>query len=243
MKTPSKMRIPGRIAAEIGSDIVAGRLLPGTILETELEASSGRNVSRSAYREAVGKLVAKGLVESRQKVGTRVTEATQWHLLDPDVLSWMFSSEPRRDLLAYLFELRKMVEPEAAALAATRRRTQELHAMARALKIMAEETLHTDRGRVADHDFHASLLAASGNPFLISLSTSVTAAVTWSTKFKDRTHRLKRNAIPDHLRVYDAIAAGDAKAARKAMTRLIELALSDAIQVRRTPARPRRRSP
>ena len=240
MKTPSKLRIPGRIAAEIGSDIVSGRLLPGTILETEVEASSGRNVSRSAYREAVGKLVAKGLVESRQKVGTRVTEATQWHLLDPDVLGWMFSSEPRRDLLAYLFELRKMVEPEAAALAATRRRTQELHAMARALKIMTEETLHTERGRAADHDFHASLLAASGNPFLISLSTSVTAAVTWSTKFKDRTHRLKRNAIPDHVRVYDAIAAGDAKAARKAMTRLIELALSDAIQVRRKTAPARR---
>ncbi len=232
MNLPSKIRIPGKIAAEIGSKIVSGRLLPGTILETELEASSERNVSRSAYREAVGILIAKGLVQARQKVGTRVTDTVRWHLLDPDVLSWMFSSEPRRDLLVYLFEVRKMFEPEAAALAATRRRASELNAMAAALKTMTQETLHTERGRLADHDFHASLLAASGNPFLISLSTSVTAVVTGSTKFKDRTQRLKRDAVPDHVRVYDAIATGDPKAARKAMAELIDLAFADATQLR-----------
>jgi DNA-binding FadR family transcriptional regulator len=243
MNFHSKMRIPGKIAAEIGSKIVSGHLLPGTILETEVEASSGRNVSRSAYREAVGILVAKGLVQTRQKVGTRVTDTMRWHLLDPDVLNWMFSIEPRRDLLVSLFELRKMFEPEAAAMAATRRHARELDAMAKALKIMTQETLHTDRGRLADHDFHANLLSASGNPFLMSLSTSVTAAVTWSTKFKDRTQRLKRDAIPDHVRVYEAIAAGNPKAARRAMTKLIELAFSDATQARRkaSDARPRRR--
>jgi DNA-binding FadR family transcriptional regulator len=242
MNPPAKIRIPAKIAAEIGSKIVSGRLPTGTILEGEVEASNGRNVSRSAYREAVRTLVAKGLVQSRPKVGTRVTETRQWHLLDPDVLSWMFSEEPRRELLVSLFELRKMFEPEAAALAAARRRLPELNAMADALKVMTQETLHTDRGRLADHDFHASLLLASGNPFLISLSTSVTAAVTWSTQFKDRTQRLKRDAIPDHVRVYKAIAASDARAARKAMTELIELAFSDATQVRRktAPARHRR---
>jgi DNA-binding FadR family transcriptional regulator len=242
MNQVCKIRIPGKIAAEIGSKIVYGRLPPGTILETEMDASVERSVSRSAYREAVRTLVAKGLVQSRPKVGTRVTETTQWHLLDPDVLSWMFSEEPRRDLLVSLFELRNMFEPEAAALAATRHRPAELKDMAEALKIMTQETLHTDRGRQADHDFHAALLSASGNPFLISLSTSVTAAVTWSTKFKDRTQRLKRDAVPDHARVYRAIAAGNAKAARKAMTRLIELALSDATQVRpkHVPLRSRR---
>jgi len=242
MNSPAKVRIPNRIAAEIGSKIVSGHLLPGTILETELEASSERKVSRSAYREAVGILVAKGLVQARQKVGTRVTDTMHWHLLDSDVLNWMFSIEPRRDLLISLFELRKMFEPEAAALAAARRHARELDAMAKALKIMTQETLHTDRGRLADHDFHASLLSASGNPFLISLSTSVTAAVTWSTKFKDRTQRLKRDAIPDHVRVFDAIAAGNPKAARRAMMRLIELAFSDATQTARKTSgnRPRR---
>lgn len=242
MKSPSSIRIPAKIAAEIGSAIVSGQVLPGAILETEAHASSGRNVSRSAYREAVGILVAKGLVQSRPKVGTRVTETRQWHLLDPDVLSWMFSKEPRQDLLVKLFELRMMIEPEAAALAATRRRPREIVAMAEALKIMTQETLDTDRGRLADHDFHATLLSASGNPFVISLSTSVTAAITWSTTFKHRTHRLTRDPIPDHARVYKAMAAGEEHAARKAMIQLIDLALSDAVQVRRktVPARPRR---
>jgi DNA-binding FadR family transcriptional regulator len=242
MAPPSRIKIPAKIAAEIGGDIVSGRLPTGTILDGEVEASNDRKVSRSAYREAVHALVAKGLVQARPKVGTRVTDITQWHLLDPDVLSWMFSAEPRRDLLIFLFELRKMFEPEAAALAATRRRPAALKDMAEALEIMSQETLHTERGRQADHDFHASLLAASGNPFLISLSTSVTAAVTWSTKFKDRTQRLRRDAIPDHVRVFKAVAAGNAKAARKAMIELIDLAFADAIQASGKSAakRPRR---
>src|SRR3546814_6993652 len=73
------------------------------------------------YREAVRILAAKGLVESRPKTGTRVSPQAKWHLLDPDVLSWIFEFEPGDDLLASLFELRKIVEPEAAALAAQRR--------------------------------------------------------------------------------------------------------------------------
>src|SRR4051812_14962663 len=105
-----KMRIPGKIAAEIGCKIVSGRLKPGKLLDGEIEASGDRNVSRSAYREAIRILVAKGLVQSRPKIGTRVTETGDWHLLDPDVLSWIFVREPPRDLLVSLFELRKLVE-------------------------------------------------------------------------------------------------------------------------------------
>src|ERR1700761_9400395 len=113
MKEPKPSnRIPRQIAAEIGARIVGGRLKPGTILDGEIEASGQRQVSRSAYREDVLILTAKGLVNSRPKIGTRVTALNQWHLLDPDVLAWMFAKEPQRDLLVSLFELRKFVEPE-----------------------------------------------------------------------------------------------------------------------------------
>jgi len=81
------IRIPHKIATDLGTKIVSGRLKPGTILDGEIEASGERKVSRSAYREAVRILVAKGLVLSRPKTGTRVTELENWHLLDPDVLS------------------------------------------------------------------------------------------------------------------------------------------------------------
>jgi len=228
-----KMRIPGKIASEIGCKIVSGRLKPGCLLDGEIEASGDRNVSRSAYREAIRILVAKGLVQSRPKIGTRVTETSQWHLLDPDVLNWIFVREPPRGLLVSLFELRKLVEPEAAALAAGRRSLEQLNRMGAALEVMAHETLHTERGRSADQDFHAILLAASANPFLVSLSSSVTAAVTWSTMFKERTQRLRRDAVPDHIKIYEAIAARDPAAARSAMIELIDLAFTDAVQLRR----------
>jgi len=234
MKTPKpSIRIPNKIAADIGARIVAGRLKPGTILDGEIEASGQRQVSRSAYREAVLILTAKGLVHSRPKIGTRVTELDQWHLLDPDVLAWMFAKEPQRELLGSLFELRKFVEPEAAALAAERRTLEQLNRMGSALEVMAQQTLHTERGRVADKAFHAALLSASANPFLVSLSSSVTAAIAWSTLFKDRTQRLKRDAIPDHIKVHEAIAARNPGAARAAMTELIDLAFFDATQLRK----------
>lgn len=231
------VRIPTGIADDLGVSIVSGRLKPGTVLDGEVEASGRRKVSRSAYREAIRLLTAKGLVKSRQKAGTRVTERHEWHLLDPDVLNWMFVQEPPRELLVNLFELRKLMEPEAAALAAERRTLEQLNRMGQALEVMARETLHKVEGREADNIFHAALLAATGNPFLISLSGSVTAAVAWSTMFKERTERLKRDAIPDHVRVYEAIAARDPAAARAAMTNLIDLAFTDTTQLKRGRAR------
>lgn len=231
--------IPTTIAADIGARIVTGQLSPGTILDGEVEASGRRQVSRSAYREAVRLLAAKGLVVSRPKIGTRVTQPAEWHLLDPDVLNWLFARQPPPDLLAHLFELRKLVEPEAAGLAAQRRSLEQLNRMGGALEIMARETLHTQKGRQADEAFHAILLSASGNPFLVSLSSSVTAAVAWSTMFKERTRRLRRDAVPDHVQVYEAIAARDAAGARAAMTRLIDLAFADTTQARRTQRRRR----
>lgn len=240
---PSKPapRIPAQIASDLGVKIVCGHLRPGTILDGEIAASGQRQVSRSAYREAVRVLIAKGLVQSRPKIGTRVTEMDRWHLLDPDVLSWIFAREPRRELLISLFELRKLVEPEAAALAAERRTLKQLNQMGSALEVMVSETLATNRGRFADQTFHTVLLSASANPFLVTLSSSVAAAVAWSTFFKQRTQRLRRDAVPDHIKVYEAIAGGNPDAARRAMTELLELAFADMTRLRgkmaRTPAK------
>ncbi|HEU0095871.1 MAG TPA: FCD domain-containing protein, partial [Rhizomicrobium sp.] len=221
---PPSLRIPGTIARDLGIKVVSGKLKPGTILEGEIVASDQRKVSRSAYREAVRILVAKGLVQSKPKTGTRVNERHVWHLLDPDVLSWIFQLEPDKGLLINLFELRKMVEPEAAALAAVRRAPRHLKAMAAALDGMAQHTLVRKEGQDADQDFHAALLEASGNLFLASLTSSINSAVAWSTIFKQRYEPLRRDPVPDHRKVYDAIAAGHAVAARRAMVELVDLA-------------------
>ncbi len=226
------LRLHGTIARDLGILIVSGRYHPGEVLSNEVAASDRLHVSRTAYREALRILAAKGLVESRPRAGTRVSERAKWHLLDPDVLSWIFEFEPDDQLLASLFELRKIFEPEAAALAAKRRTQAQLDRMSEALDGMAEHTLAVEEGRIADQNFHAALLDASDNPFLTSLTTSVAAAVAWTTIFKQRNSPLRRDPVPDHRLVYEAIAAGDAEAAHRAMAELVDMALLDTTRSR-----------
>ena len=221
------LRLHGTIARDLGVLIVSGRYRAGHVLDGEVEASEQRKVSRTAYREALRILAAKGLVHSRPRVGTRVSPLENWHLLDPDVLSWVFSGEPEPEVLHGLFELRTIVEPAAAALAATRRNQKHLDTMRRALDAMTLHTLNVEEGRIADKEFHAALLRATANPFIVSLTNGVTAAVNALTEFKQRIAPLKRDPAPDHWRVYDAIAAKDAEGARAAMTELIRLAIMD----------------
>ncbi len=221
------LRLHGTIARDIGVRIVSGRIAPGRVLNGEIEASERLQVSRTAYREAVRILAAKGLIESRPKLGTRVSEPRHWHLLDPDVISWIFSATPDARLLSGLFELRTMVEPAAAALAARRRAAEHLQAMRRALDTMAARSLAVEAGQQADCAFHTALLEASGNPFLASLTSGVAAAVTWTTIFKQRKRPLPRDPLPDHERVYEAVAARDPAAAHAAMAELVRLALLD----------------
>jgi len=221
------LRLHGSIAREIGLLIVSGHYKPGQVLDGEVEASERRAVSRTAYREAVRILAAKGLVHSRPRVGTRVSAQQHWQLLDPDVLSWVFSIDPDPGVLLGLFELRGIVEPAAAALAAARRSQQQLDTMRRALEGMTRYTLNDEAGRIADMEFHAALLQATGNPFMVSLINGVTAAVDALTAFKLRIEPLRRDPAPDHWRVYEAIAVSDAEAARTAMGELIRLALLD----------------
>lgn len=220
-------RLHGAIAHWLGAAILAGEYAPGTTLSGEIEFSEALDVSRSAYREAVQVLIAKGLVESRPKTGTRVLPRDRWNLLDPEVLAWAFAGEPDLDFIRSLFELRAIVEPAAAALAAERRSSAHLKAMKDALAVMTRHTLATEAGRTADRDFHDAILRATRNDALMVLSSSIGAAVSWTTQFKQRGGVLPRNAIPDHRRVYDAIAARNAKEAREAMHSLIDLALED----------------
>ena len=220
-------RLRGAIANYLGTAIVTGAIAPGERLTGEVANAAALNVSRSAYREAVQVLTAKGLVESRTKDGTRVQPRSRWNLLDPDVLAWAFAGEPDIGFIRDLFELRAIVEPAAARLAATRRDKADIRAMRDALGLMRRHTLATEAGRAADRDFHDALLRATHNATLITLSASIGAAVNWTTQFKQRGRALPRDPVPDHVRVADAIANGDQDAAETAMRTLVDLALED----------------
>lgn len=228
-RTPkgSGRRLRGAIAHYLGTQIVSGRIAPGEKLTGEVANAEALDVSRSAYREAVQVLTAKGLVESRPKAGTHVLPRSRWNMLDPQVLAWAFSGEPDTDFVRDLFELRAVVEPAAARLAAERRDRDDVKAMRDALTKMRRHTLATDAGRAADRDFHDALLAATHNHALMALSASISAAVSWTTKYKQRARALPRDPVPDHIKVFDAIAAGDVDAAAAAMRTLVDLALED----------------
>lgn len=220
-------RLHGALAHKLGTAILSGQYAPGDVLPGEVAFAEELKVSRSAYREAIQVLTAKGLVASRPKAGTRVLPRDRWNLLDPEVLAWAFTGEPDVAFVRDLFELRSIIEPAAARLAAHRRSKEEVRVMRDALAAMRRHTLTTDAGRAADRDFHDAILRASGNQALVVLSASIGAAVHWTTQFKQRSRDLPRNPIPDHVRVFDAIAAGDADAAAEAMGVLVDLALED----------------
>jgi DNA-binding FadR family transcriptional regulator len=216
-----------RVADELGSSILSGRRAVGSLLPKEMDASANLGVSRTAYREAVRMLVAKGLVETRPKVGTHVTDRRRWQVLDPDVLRWAFHGGPSLTFIQELFELREILEPHAADLAARRRTTEQLAIMGHALEEMSRYGLATAEGRAADQRFHEEILVATGNEALMTLSASICAAIHWTTVFKHRSAKAPRDALPDHRKLYAAIVEGDAGGAAAAARELIQLALED----------------
>ena len=220
-------RIHGTIAHDLGVAILAGRYAPGETLPGEVEFAHTLGVSRSAYREAVRILIAKGLVESRTRTGTRVSSRDRWNLLDPEILAWSFESEPGKDFVRDLFELRMIVEPAAAALAAERRGEADLARLHEAIDGMRRHGLATPEGQAADRLFHTAILSAARNAPLLTLSSSIGAAVNWTTIFKQRRRGLPRDPLPDHVKLYDAIVAGKPAAARAQMAELVRLALED----------------
>jgi DNA-binding FadR family transcriptional regulator len=220
-------RIHGSIARDLGVAILTGHYTPGQTLPGEIEASEHLAVSRTPNPEAVRILAAKGMVESRPKTGTRVTERGRWNVLDPEVLGWTFQAEPSLDFIRDLFELRMIVEPAAAELAAQRRRGNDLARMGHALEEMARFGLAVPEGRAADQAFHNAILGSTRNGPLIALSSSIAAAVTWTTIYKQRKRRLPRDPLPEHRTLYEAIVEGSTERARQAMTSLLHLALDD----------------
>ncbi|MFC0192902.1 FadR/GntR family transcriptional regulator [Aureimonas pseudogalii] len=221
-------RLHGSIAQDIGTAILTGRYQPGEFLANEVLFSEKLKVSRTAYREAIRILAAKGLVSSRPKAGTSVNARSSWNFLDPDVLRWIFENGPPPPaFVRELFELREIVEPAEAALAAQRRTPEQLEALNGALAAMRDHGLAVEEGRNADRLFHETVLQATGNEILGTLASGIAAAVRWTTMFKARDGQMPRDPVPEHEAVLLAIEAGDAELSRARMTDLVQLALQD----------------
>ena len=216
-------RIHGTTASAIGIAIVSGAYPPGHAFLGEIEQAEQLGISRTAYREAIRILAAKGLLDSRPKAGTRVNPR--------QTVEFARSRRARLDVRG---RADRGVHPRSVRVARRdrARRGWLCRAPARAaaprcdgaaLAEMRRFSLATAEGQAADQRFHRAILDATGNETISALATSVSAAVHWTTTFKQRNARCQRDPVPDHERVYEAIKRSDAGAARNAMNDLLEL--------------------
>ena len=217
-----------KIANTLGAAIVSGEHPAGSALPTEVELCARLSVSRSALREAFKLLAAKRLIRSRQKVGTQVRPRAEWNMLDPEVLAWHVLGVPTDDFVSALFEVRRIVEPEAAALAAQRRNEQQLADLERAIIDM--ERFQGGSGDLtgADLRFHQAILDATNNNLLASLGAVIESALVSSFQLSwDGGAHTPETSLRMHREVFEAIRERCAAEARRVMTALLAAAIED----------------
>lgn len=224
------------VAGKIGRRIVSGQYRPGDTLPTEPRIQAEFGVSRTAVREAIRLLSAKGLTASRPKIGTRVRPTVDWNMLDPDVLRWQLDQNPSEEFIHALFEMREIIEPAAAERAAERATPEELDRMGVAMEGIQNEARASPEQIKADIDFHMAILEASRNPLLRSVGAMIASALSISFSLGWRTV-MAEDAVLQHRAVYDAIRRRDGEQAFLAMRKLLRNAkgnVFDAIWVERT---------
>ena len=214
------------VAGAIGRRIVSGRYEPGATLPTEPKIQEEFGVSRTAVREAVRLLSAKGLTVSRPKIGTRVRPTADWNMLDSDVLRWQIDQDPGEDFIHALFEMREILEPAAAAHAAERGTDAEIARLGSAMDGIENEGRGSPEQIRADVAFHMALLDASHNPLLRSVGALIQSAleITFSLGWRTAMHD---DAVVQHRAIYDAVRERDRDRAYLAMRRLLRTSKGD----------------
>ena len=235
---PSHPRgLHGQLVHWLGSRIIRSELKPGDPLTNETSFNVDFPVSRTAFREALRVLTAKGLVESRQKVGTRVCPRSRWNLLDPDLLAWRNNSDkPDHHLLNHLIEVRNIIEPGVAGLAAARATVEEIGQLETAYQQMQKSLDANDETALiaADVQFHDVILLASHNELLQQINATINTALTAVRKITIQRVGAAKAAMPLHAAVVKAIRARKPSEAAVAMRKLIQRTAHDVDAVLKT---------
>jgi DNA-binding FadR family transcriptional regulator len=233
---PRKRNLFAHVVDSLGARIVGGALRPGDTLPNEAELGRALGASRSVVREAVKTLAGKGLVEPRARTGTRVLAPMHWNLLDADVLGWRCAAMPQDRFFGELFEIRRMIEPQAAAYAAERRTEADLSELAAACAEMEEAAAS---GIGADLRFHRAVLAAGHNDLLLQMGSVIAAGLEASYRICPSSYDV---FVPQHRRVFEAIRDRKASLARDRMERLLVETRAFLEGEMEAAARPRRRA-
>lgn len=210
---------------EIGHAIVTGRFPVGSILSSDAVMMETYGVSRTVLREALKTLEAKGLVEARPKVGTRVSPTSRWSLFDPQVLSWHFYAKPDRRFYESLFDVRRALETRAAGLAAQRRTAENIRVMKYWLHQMDSAKGDLENHGIAALEIHRTIAETSGNPLMRSVTGIVELTLALSLR------QCRETGAPDYLQaslealtaLVTAIGESDGAAATIIVDQVIDL--------------------
>ena len=214
----------GQVAHRIGRRIVSGEIAEGAFLPRESELSEEFAVSRQAIREGLKVLAAKGLVTSRRRAGTSVSPRKSWNLLDPDVMAW--HGEMPTDFHRELFEMRRLIEPAAAAYAAIRGKPEEVARIGVALDAMRATVGDTAAFQKGNVEFHTAIFAAAGNSLIERFNIILGPLLAASYRALKPPFPIEdyHGGVERLVPIYDAIRARDPLTAQEAM----EKALSEA---------------
>jgi DNA-binding FadR family transcriptional regulator len=215
----------------LGLRIVSGEIPEGETLDVA-ELQRDFDVSLTVIREALRVLAAKGLVAARQKRGTYVRPRSEWQLLDADVLRWQFGGAPTARSFEDLSELRAIVEPSSARLAAQRRTPEDIATLERHLEAMSAAAGNPEAEVAADLAFHQALLRATHNELLARLDVLIRNAL----EARDRAvHERPNHAdpVPSHRAVVTAVVKGDVNGAERAMRALLARSAEDMARLQR----------
>lgn len=192
--------------------------------EDDLVARFGK--SRTIVREATKTLQALGIVVTRPRIGSKIQPLLCWRLLDPQVMDWITDAKLTAELARDLLELRSMIEPAAAALAAKRASPEQRATLAKAVAAMGAASSFASHLR-ADFAFHEAILDASGNAFLLQLKPALHAVLKGSFTLSMYSKTRMRASVAIHQTVAKAILERDVEGARLATIAMLDVARAD----------------
>lgn len=214
------------------ADIARGAFREGERLPPETELAAQFGASRGVVRESLRSLEERGVVSVRHGRGATVCAARQWNLLDADVLSAVLQTQASAEVLAEFLECRRILEIEAAALAAERATSGDLSRMADALARMTASATRAelspaaeDLYHEADIEFHKAIFHAAGNRILSRVVEPIQRALQTARRPLAHPDVRMEHSLPEHKRILAAIAnrnADDARAAMRAHLATIE---------------------
>ncbi|SFS90270.1 FadR/GntR family transcriptional regulator [Saccharopolyspora flava] len=227
MNAYSGRGVHGQTVSTLGARIVAGDIAVGEVIDLG-ELGRELDVSMTVLREATKVLAAKGLVEARQKRGTYVRAREHWNLLDSDVIRWRSETGDTAEVLRDLAEVRAVVEPAAAAMAAQRRQDSDLSELDAALEDM-RRAAGPEAEVAADLRWHRAMLRATHNDMLARMDVFIEPAL----RLRDAlVHGASADdPVPSHAEVVEAVRRGDADAAAAAVASLLDKASHDVADV------------